>query len=80
MGGDSLVRLSDQRIEIGPERLGPAMAHGGPVPTPTDALFVLNKVENGDRDMAVKGIEPLAVSLGLTLEAAAASIVERTCA
>ena len=56
------------------------MAHGGSVPTPTDALFVLNKVENGDRDMAVKGIEPLAVSLGLTLEAAAASIVERTCA
>lgn len=79
VGGDSLVRLSNQRIEIGPERLGPAMAHGGPVPTPTDALFVLNKVENGDRDKAVKGIEPLAASLGLTLEEAAVSIVERTC-
>ena len=79
VGGDSLVRLSHQRIEIGPERLGPAMAHGGPVPTPTDALFVLQRVANGDRDKAVKGIEPLAASLGLSPEEAAAKIVERTC-
>ena len=79
VGGDSLVRLSDHRIEIGPERLGPAMAHGGPVPTPTDALFVLGKVENGDREKAVQGIEPIAASLGLSVEEAAAKIVERTC-
>jgi N-methylhydantoinase A/oxoprolinase/acetone carboxylase beta subunit len=80
VGGDSLVRLSDQRLEIGPERLGPAMAHGGPVPTPTDALFVLGKVENGDREKAVQGIEPMAASLGLSVEDAARKIVERTCA
>jgi len=80
VGGDSLVRLSNQRLEIGPERLGPAMAHGGPVPTPTDAFFVLNKVEDGDRDMAVKGIEPLAAVLDLSVEEAAVKIVERTCA
>jgi N-methylhydantoinase A/oxoprolinase/acetone carboxylase beta subunit len=71
--------LSDQRIEIGPERLGPAMAHGGPVPTPTDALFVLGKVENGNREKAVQGIEPIAASLGLSVEEVAAKIVEHTC-
>ena len=80
VGGDSLVRLSDQRLEVGPERLGPAMAHGGPKPTPTDALFVLDKVENGDREKAVQGIEPMAASLGLSVEEAAVKIVERTCA
>jgi len=80
VGGDSLVRLSDQRIEVGPERLGPAMAHGGPVPTPTDALFALHKVKNGDREKAVQGIEPIAASMGLSVEEAAAKIVERTCA
>ena len=79
VGGDSLVRLSNQRIEVGPERLGPAMAHGGPVPTPTDALFVMRKVENGDREKAVMGIEPIATSLGLSVVEASRNIVERTC-
>jgi N-methylhydantoinase A/oxoprolinase/acetone carboxylase beta subunit len=79
VGGDSLVRLSDQRIEVGPERLGPAMAHGGPVPTPTDALFVLRKVENGDRDKAMQGIQPMAASLGVSVEEAARRIFERAC-
>jgi len=79
VGGDSLVRLSNQRIEVGPERLGPAMAHGGPVPTPTDALFVMRKVENGDREKAVMGIEPIATSLGLSVEEASRNIVARTC-
>ncbi len=79
IGGDSLVRLNHQQIEIGPERLGPAMAYGGPVPTPTDALFVLNKIENGDREKSIKGIEPIADALGLSVEAAAGSIFEHTC-
>jgi N-methylhydantoinase A/oxoprolinase/acetone carboxylase beta subunit len=79
VGGDSLVRVSNQRIEVGPERLGPAMAHGGPVPTPTDALFVMRKVENGDREKAVMGIEPIATSLGLSVEEASRNIVARTC-
>ena len=79
VGGDSLVRLSDQRIEIGPERLGPAMAYGGPVPTPTDALFVLNKMESGDREKAIQGIEPIATPLGLSVEEAASNIIEVAC-
>ena len=79
VGGDSLVRLSDQRIEIGPERLGPAMAYGGPVLTPTDALFVLHKIKNGDREKALQGIGPIATALNLSEEAAASKIIERTC-
>ncbi|MBW2635829.1 MAG: hydantoinase/oxoprolinase family protein [Deltaproteobacteria bacterium] len=79
IGGDSLVRLNHQQIEIGPERLGPAMAYGGPVPTPTDALFVLKKIENGDRENSIKGIEPIAGALGLSVEAAAGSIFEHAC-
>ena len=79
VGGDSLVRLSGKRIEVGPERLGPAMAYGGPVPTPTDALFVLHKMENGDREKAVQGIKPIATALGLPVEAAADKIFERAC-
>jgi len=41
LGGDSAVRVIDGKLVIGPERLGPAMAYGGPAPTPTDALCLL---------------------------------------
>ncbi len=34
IGGDSMVQVVDGRIIVGPERLGPAMAYGGPAPTP----------------------------------------------
>jgi N-methylhydantoinase A len=79
VGGDSLVRVSGQRIEVGPERLGPAMAYGGPVPTPTDALSVLHKIENGDREKALQGIGPIAAALSLSEEEAASKIIERAC-
>ncbi|MBT8350857.1 MAG: hydantoinase/oxoprolinase family protein, partial [Deltaproteobacteria bacterium] len=62
-----------------PERLGPAMSYGGPVPTPTDALFVLGKMKNGDREKSVNGIEPMAEEFGLSVEQAAMNIFEFTC-
>ncbi|MCG6910471.1 MAG: hydantoinase/oxoprolinase family protein [Deltaproteobacteria bacterium] len=79
IGGDSLVRLSDRDIEVGPERIGPAMAYGGPKPTPTDALFVLNKVEAGDREKSVEGLAPIAAGLGLSVEEAAQRIFKHAC-
>jgi N-methylhydantoinase A len=79
IGGDSLVRLSGDNIVVGPERLGPAMAYGGPVPTPTDALFVLGKMDNGDRQKSVAGIAPIAAALNLTVEKAAQDIFDLTC-
>jgi len=79
LGGDSAVTYSDGGFIIGPERLGPAMAYGGPVPTPTDALFVLGRVNGGDRQRAVKGIGPIAQALGITVEEAAAEIFDSAC-
>ncbi len=79
VGGDSVVKIKSGQFEVGPERLGPAMAYGGPVPTPTDALFVLEEMKNGDRDKSVNGIKPMAKELGLSVEAAASDIFEFTC-
>ncbi|MFW5901588.1 MAG: hydantoinase/oxoprolinase family protein [Thermodesulfobacteriota bacterium] len=79
IGGDSTVRVVDGRLKIGPDRTGPAMGYGGPAPTPTDALFVLERSEGGDRDLAFKGIEPIASQLGLSVEEAAYEIFDKTC-
>ena len=50
-----------------------------PAPTPTDALFVLGRIHDGDRQRAVKGIEPIAQALGVTVAAAAAEIFDSAC-
>jgi N-methylhydantoinase A/oxoprolinase/acetone carboxylase beta subunit len=79
IGGDSAVRFEDDRLWVGPHRDGPALAHGGPTPTPTDALVIMGKARRGDREKALRGFAPLAVSLGLTVEAAAAEVFDHTC-
>ena len=79
VGGDSVVKIESGQIKVGPERLGPAMAYGGPVPTPTDALFVLGEMKNGDREKSINGIKPMAKQLGLPVEQAALDIFEFTC-
>jgi hypothetical protein len=55
------------------------MAYGGPVPTPTDALFILENITDGSREKAVAGIEPLARTLGFSVRAIAAEILDVTC-
>ena len=79
VGGDSVVKIKNGQLKVGPERLGPAMAYGGPVPTPTDALFVLKEMKNGDKEKSVNGLKPIAKKLGLSVEAAASGIFEFTC-
>ena len=79
LGGDSVVKVSDGKLDIGPERLGPAMAYGGPVPTPTDALFILKDIPDGSREKAVDGLKPLAKALGYSVKAFAAEILDVTC-
>lgn len=79
IGGDSRVQVHDGQIRIGPKRLGPAMAFGGPVPTPTDALVLLGKMADGDTDKARAGIKGIADDLNLDVEAAARTIYEETC-
>lgn len=79
VGGDSIVRVEEGHLFIGPERCGPAMAYGGPGPTPTDALFVLGKARGGDRQKAESGIRSIAEKLGISTEDAARRIFDQTC-
>jgi N-methylhydantoinase A len=68
VGGDSVVRVVDGKIHIGPDRLGMAMAYGGPVPTPTDAIFTLGIGEGGDPQKAKEAIQSVADALGTDLK------------
>lgn len=79
IGGDSVVRVSEGALQIGLHREGPAMAYGGPLPTPTDALFVLGKLRDGNGDKSRQGIESIANQLGIETESAADRIFEQTC-
>ena len=79
VGGDSTVTVKSGKIAVGPARQGPAMAYGGPVPTPTDALFVLEDIPDGSRDKSIEGLAPLAKELGFSLKSFAAEILDVTC-
>ncbi len=76
VGGDSVVRVSDGKITVGPDRAGPAFALGGPEPTPTDALMVLGLTNLGDMTLARKGTGIIASKLGCSTEDAARMIVD----
>ncbi|MEM0498208.1 MAG: hydantoinase/oxoprolinase family protein [Methanothrix sp.] len=76
IGGDSVVRVSNGKITVGPDRAGPAFALGGPEPTPTDALMVLGLTNLGDMALARKGIGIIARALGCSTEDAARMIVD----
>ena len=79
MGGDSAVSVEGGKISIGPSRKGPAMAYGGPVPTPMDALFILEDIPDGSREQSIAGLEPLAKKMGFSLKSFAAEILDITC-
>ena len=79
LGGDSLVRVIDGRLQIGPERMGPAMAYGGPAPTPTDAMTVLGITTGGDATKSMAAIEPIAAALRTGLKEAADAVFTQTC-
>ena len=79
IGGDSVIRVIDKELVIGPDRHGPAMAFGGPDPTPTDALFVLGLMKDGDQENAQKGIGKIARKLELTDKEAADQIFKKCC-
>ncbi|MCP3901985.1 MAG: hydantoinase/oxoprolinase family protein [Desulfobacteraceae bacterium] len=76
LGGDSFVRVEDKNLLIGPERKGPAMAFGGPEPTPTDAIVYLGLMEKGDKKLAEKGIVQIAKQLDISPEDAANQILK----
>lgn len=79
IGGDSHVRVEEGRLKIGPERLGPAMAYGGPVPTPTDAIIVLSGKELGDYQKALDAVDSIASELSISTSKAANQIFDLAC-
>ncbi|MGD8520523.1 MAG: hydantoinase/oxoprolinase family protein [Desulfobacterales bacterium] len=79
LGGDSAVKAMDGGLEVGPERLGPAMAYGGPAPTLTDALFITGDLTDGDHQKSINGLEPLAKHMEVSIEAIADRILELSC-
>jgi N-methylhydantoinase A len=79
LGGDSALRLVDGGLRIGPDRLGPPMAYGGPLPTPTDALIVLGEFSGGDGNASLTGLKPLAIRLGTSIEEVAHRVLNQVC-
>jgi len=59
MGGDSVVRPTDQGFIIENYRLGPAYCLGGNAPTPTDAMRYLRLIDYGNEQLAEEGLASL---------------------
>lgn len=60
VGGDSFVRRENGRIQVGPMRLGPAMAVGGNQPAVSDAMIVAGNADFGDRRRALDAMRDIA--------------------
>ena len=59
VGGDSVLRATDQGFSLESYRLGPAYCLGGNVPTPTDAMRYLGLIDYGDESLAEEGLASL---------------------
>ncbi len=79
LGGDSTVTVNNGKIDLLPERRGPAYCLGGPEPTPTDALKYLGRIEFGDMSRAVEAMENLASVTNSTPRETAQKIVFQSC-
>lgn len=62
IGGDSLVQRRNKQIQVGPDRLGPAMALGGSYPTLTDAFLLLGYDTFGDKNKAEQAMQMIALA------------------
>lgn len=60
IGGESVVRIVDGEITVGPERVGPSAALGGNEPTLGDALIVLGHASYGSAELATESLQQLA--------------------
>lgn len=74
VGGDSLLRVGEGQVFVGPQRLGPAMAFGGTRPTLLDALNVQGGQRGqgaGQVELSRRGVEELARAHGMDARALA---------
>ena len=60
IGGESVVRIVDGEITVGPERVGPSAALGGNEPTLGDALIALGHASYGSAELATQSLQRLA--------------------
>ena len=60
IGGESVVRIADSNLTVGPERIGPSAALGGNEPTLGDALIVLGHASYGKAELATQSLQHLA--------------------
>jgi len=79
LGGDSVLALADGHLKIGPGRRGRAMAFGGPEPTPTDALRILDRIATGDQQKSLAGMQELAARMEMPVAQAAEHIYQHFC-
>ena len=68
IGGESVVRLKNGNLTVGPERVGPSVALGGIEPTLGDALIVLGHANYGDFNLASRALQDLADAIQDTLQ------------
>jgi N-methylhydantoinase A/oxoprolinase/acetone carboxylase beta subunit len=75
VGGDSRLEVIEGKLFCHQSRQGAAYSMGGPVPTPTDALRVLDLSDLGDKAKALEAMEMLGAQLGLSAMDAAGQVV-----
>ena len=68
IGGESVVRLKNGNLTVGPERVGPSVALGGVEPTLGDALIVLGHANYGDFNLASRALQDLADAIQATFQ------------
>ncbi len=68
IGGESVVRLKNGNLTVGPERVGPSVALGGVEPTLGDALIMLGHANYGDFNLASRALQDLADAIQAALQ------------
>ena len=77
IGGESVVRIVDSDVTVGPERVGPSLALGGAEPTLGDALIVLGYASYGDTTLAEQAMEVLANRLNTSAKVGTTQIQQQ---
>lgn len=75
VAGDSFVRVENNQIKIGPQRMGRPIAFGGEHLTPTDAMVVLGEIDAANKEQALLAVDKVAKQLRLSRTAAATKIL-----
>lgn len=76
IGGDSLVQVSKNKLMVGPQRHGPAMAFGGTKPTLIDACNIKGITTAGNKQKSIDGMALLAEKQQTTLLELAERIID----